>query len=349
MAGTLTLPLVQQLHLDVALPRLLAQVVMAHQTIEVEWRGCTRIGLQGGHFWQFLHGSRQIVDQVGCYRQGCPLRHIHHHIEFRLVIQRQHFHRDSLEGVEQGHQGEKHHDNPQQQGITFTLVLNQRQDNATEQTLQTCSLFVLLLRIRMQLFQTGLEQVGQPRCESKRGKQGNDHGNRTQDRDRHHVRPHHATDKPHGQQSSNNRGGCQNGRVAHLTYCINGNFQALLTSQQPTPVYIFHHHDGIIDQNANRENQGKQAHPVNGHPQCPRHKHRGGNDRRNNNQHHQPCPPCQGDPHQHGDNQGGNQQFFQEFIDFGFGGRSVITGNGNMDIIRDNLPFQTFQLFQDGL
>ena len=41
-------------------------------------------------------------------------------------------------------------------------------------------------------------------------------------------------------------------------------------------VNVFHHHNGIVDQNADGENQGKQAHPIQGEAPCPAGKQSGG-------------------------------------------------------------------------
>ena len=100
MRGAITVALGCQLHLNIGLPREIAQVGVAHKAVEIERAGGAGIALQGhdfGHLQQFVG---QAGDHIGSDGQGGALGHVHHHVEFRLVVVGQHFDRDGL-GVEQ--------------------------------------------------------------------------------------------------------------------------------------------------------------------------------------------------------------------------------------------------------
>ena len=88
VAGTVTLVLVEQLYLDVALPGLAAQIVVPYQAIEVEGRGGADIGLQIGDLGDVADGLHRLVGEVGRYRQRGALGEVDDDIELGLVVER---------------------------------------------------------------------------------------------------------------------------------------------------------------------------------------------------------------------------------------------------------------------
>jgi len=91
MALAFALMLVRQIDLDIAHLRTGAQIILAHQSIEIDRRRRTYICLVVGHFRHggqilanFAHGARSLL-QRGTHR------HVHHHLKFRFVVERQHF------------------------------------------------------------------------------------------------------------------------------------------------------------------------------------------------------------------------------------------------------------------
>jgi len=105
---------------------------------------------------------------------------------------------------------------------------------------------------------------GQPGGKDKGRKQGDQHGGRAQGRDGRHVRAHHAADEPHGQQRGDDGEGRQDGGVAHLGHGIHRGIYICLALLQPAPIDVLHHHDGIVHQDTDGEDQGEQADTING-------------------------------------------------------------------------------------
>ena len=89
VAGALALRLVDQIDGEIALLRLVAQVVMAHQAVEVERRRRAGVGLDRGQLRQGLEplggGHQRSVGRL----QRRSLRHVEHDLDFRLVVERQ--------------------------------------------------------------------------------------------------------------------------------------------------------------------------------------------------------------------------------------------------------------------
>ena len=102
----LPLPLRNEVHLDVGDVRPPPQEVVAHQPVEVVGRGGPDVHLIVHHF---RHAGDDVADLPGRGRgllEGRPFRHVDHHLELALVVERQHLHlhhpeRDERRGTEQ--------------------------------------------------------------------------------------------------------------------------------------------------------------------------------------------------------------------------------------------------------
>ena len=95
--------LAEQVHLDIGDVRSAAQIVMAHQAVEVERRGRAHVGLEIDHFRlvQRRRGER-AGDARGFFERGA-VGHVHDHLKLALVVEGQHLDLDELE-VEQRHE-----------------------------------------------------------------------------------------------------------------------------------------------------------------------------------------------------------------------------------------------------
>jgi hypothetical protein len=103
----------------------------------------------------------------------------------------------------------------------------------------------------------------QPRRHDESNGQRNGHAHRGVDRDRAHVRPHQAGDEGHRQQRGDHRQRRQNGRPADFINGRRNDFeQAFLGIQALPAMDVFDDDNGVIDQDANRENQRKQRNAV---------------------------------------------------------------------------------------
>ena len=93
VAAALAFLLVQQLHLDLGQPGVVAQIVVTHHAVEVERTRGAGIGLQCRDLGDLAQLLRHLARHVGGRRQGGALRHVDHDRELRLVVVRQHLHR----------------------------------------------------------------------------------------------------------------------------------------------------------------------------------------------------------------------------------------------------------------
>ena len=251
MTGSVPLGFVQELHLHFALPRLLAQIVVAHHAVEIERPRGSCIDLNRGDFRHLADCLGDAVSHICGHRQRGSLRHIQHDGKLRLVVQRQHFDRNPL-GVEHGASEEKTAPQDYSEEITLTWILDQRGQQFPIETFQPLCLPVFPLLRHLQIGHGGTQPFGygKPGRKYKCGKQGYQHGRRTQCWYWLHVWPHHTAYKSHREQCGYDCESGKNCRISNLCNRFHRGHQVRLALFQPTPVDILHHHNGVIHQNS---------------------------------------------------------------------------------------------------
>ncbi len=227
---------------------------MPDQAIEVERRGGTDIGLYRRDLINPAHNFGNLSNQIRRLRQCSAFREVHYDIELCLVVERQHFYLDRLE-VEQRQAREKDQEHAAEKHPTQSTILDQRHENRAVKASEHLYLMMLLVFRTLQIFNRRAQLKREPRRKHERGEQRKHHRHAAEHRNRHHVWPHHAAHRRHRQQSRDDRERCENGRVTHLRHRVDGRRDIDAAFFQPTPIDIFNHHDRIIDQNTDRENQ----------------------------------------------------------------------------------------------
>ncbi len=138
MALALALGLVDEVDLDVADVGAAAQVVLAHQAVEVDRRGRAGVDLVVGHLGQLGKGLRHVVEHLRRVLDRRAFRHVQHHLEFRLVVERQHLHDDDLQDDEA--EGEQYRErNSAEQPASprpSGLALQERRNDPAKQTIE---------------------------------------------------------------------------------------------------------------------------------------------------------------------------------------------------------------------
>ena len=256
--------LVHQIDLHIALFGIGAQVILAHQTIEGNRRCRAGIGLQVQHFrlpgqigTQLMQGSRGVFKR----RAG---RHFDHHLEFALVVKRQHFQHDPLHQRQTDREQQRQQNACEQQPALFGAVQKRRQ-HPGKQALQLWPQAGGRCRRAIAVGVLAHHFQRQPRRHRESNQQGNGHAHAGVDRDRAHVGAHQTTDKCHRQQGRNHRQGGQNGGATHFIDSRRNDLaQAALWKQHLMAMDVFNHHNGVIDQDTDGENQREQGHPVQG-------------------------------------------------------------------------------------
>ncbi len=89
--------LVSQIHLKIAVFRCRAQIVLAHQPIEIDRAGRTGIGLVVNNFRNLDDFLPDFTKHPRGVLQRRSHRHIKNNLEFALVVERQHLQHDELE------------------------------------------------------------------------------------------------------------------------------------------------------------------------------------------------------------------------------------------------------------
>jgi len=173
---------------------------------------------------------------------------------------------------------------------------------------------------------------GQPGRDHEGHRQGNGHAHGRIDGNGAHVRPHQATDEGHGQQGRDHREGGQDGGAAHLVHGRGNQLQeGLFRMQAHVPVNVLHHHDGVVHQDADGEDQGEQGNPVQGEAPGPGGKQGGGQGEGHSYAHDQGLAPPQGEEHQQHHESGRKNQLTDQLLGFLRGGFPVIAGHRDLD------------------
>ncbi len=191
------------------------------------------------------------------------------------------------------------------------------------------------------------EPLGQPRRKDESGEQRKDHRHRAQRRDRRHIGAHHARDKAHRQQRRNHRQGGKDRRIADFAYRIDRTIFGAFALDQPAPINVFHHHNGVVHEDAYGKDQCKQAHPVDGKIQNPSRKYRHQDNDRNDDNHHDGGTRTKRQPDKQGNGTCGYEQLEDQLIDLLIGGLTIIAGDFHMHVVGDQVTLQPFHVSQD--
>ena len=333
MALVAALVLVHQVHLDVADFAAGAQVILAHQAVEVD-RGCRAgIRLVVGHFRYAGQVGAEFMQHGGSFLDWRAGRHIDNDLELGLVVEGQHFEQHQPGGRQhQGKRNQPGNAKSQQAPIApAALVVEQRLKNALEQRCQlarhaggfACGGVVAVAFLH--------PQPGQPGRDDKRNRQRQQHAHAGIDGDGAHVRPHQAADESHRQQCSDHRERGQDGRAADfIDGARNDLGQRLAGKKLLMAVDVFNHHDGIVHQNTDGKDQREQRHAVQREAPGP-----GGKQRHGQRQNHRRADDrrftaAQREKYQRHHRGRGEQQFLDQLLRLVVGAGAVVARLGDL-------------------
>ena len=183
----------------------------------------------------------------------------------------------------------------------------------------------------------------QPRRDHDGDKEGEHHSRAGIGGNRAHVRAHHAADKQHRQQGRHHGQSGHDGGIAHLGHRINRGLRARTAIfHRPMPGDVFDHHNRIIHQNPDGEDQRKKAHTVQRVSHDPRGKERQQNGHRNDNRHHHSLAPANRDPDQGHDGNRRQCQMEQKLIGLFVSAFAIVAGEFHSQIRRNDLALKPF-------
>ena len=94
---------------------------------------------------------------------------------------------------------------------------------------------------------------------------------------------------------------------------------------------VLHHHDGIVDQDADGEYEGKEGDPVQGVAVEIGDEDGEGQGHRNGDTHHDRFPPAEGKGDEEGHRGRGDEHVLEQFVRLVFGGFAVVPRGGHLD------------------
>ena len=193
-------------------------------------------------------------------------------------------------------------------------------------------------------------EPGQPGRDDKGDRQRQQHAHAGIDRDRAHVGPHQARDKGHRQQRRDHGQRGQDGRAADLVDRARDDLgQGLAGIELLMAVDVLDHHDRVIDQDADREDQREQRDPVQREAPGPGGKQGHGQGQDHGGADDGRLAPTQRDEDQRHHRGSGEQQLLDQLLRLVIGAGAVVAGLGDLDRSRDHAAAQLLDALHDGV
>jgi len=347
----LALLLSQQVHLDICEVAPLAQVIVAHQAVEVERGAATDVALEIGHLRHGPQGVPHLPDDPGGLLQGGAVRCVDDHLQLVLVVEGEHLHRNPPEEDQGAGEEQEHHHRCQEAEAQPSVVNKPPHPVAVEcrqPRIIIASMPFLVPEPRTPSLSSH-QPVGEVGGDDEGDEHGEEHGHARPDRDRPHVGAHKAADKPHGEDRGDYGEGRQHRRVADLVHRPDRRLQRLHHRGGEVAVDVLHHDDGVVHQDADGEDQGEEGDPVEGVADQVKDQHGQGQGDRDGDCRHRAGPP----PHEEGNEDrhrdGGEEHVEEELVVLLPGGLAVVAGHGHLHVGRDERPFQRLHLFHQVL
>ena len=173
----------------------------------------------------------------------------------------------------------------------------------------------------------------QPGREDEGDRQRDQHAGGSVDRDGAHVGAHQAGDEGHGQQGCDHGERRQDGRTADFVHRRGNRLGEILAAELHVAVDVLDHHDCVIHQDADGEDQREQRHAVEREAPGPGCKQRDGEGDDDGGADHERLAPAQREQDQH-DNRGRREdQFLDQRLRLVLRRHAVVARNGCLHAI----------------
>ena len=183
------------------------------------------------------------------------------------------------------------------------------------------------------------EAVEQPRRDRHGDEERENHGHRSVGRDRAHVGAHQAAHEHHGQQCHDDRERRHDRRIADLGDRLDGRglqvgaLAVFAAPRLPVPHDVLDDHDGVVDQDADREDQREQADAVDRVAHQPGRKQRQQDGGRDHYQHDQAFPPAHRQGDQQHDRHGREPKMEEQLVCLLSRGLPVVAADRDGDVV----------------
>ena len=330
-----------EIDLQFAQFRPLAQIIVPDQAVEVERRRRAGVGLHRGDLGQAagdIGGGKQRP--LGVFEAGA-LGQVDDHRDLGFVVERQQLDRHGL-GGEQGHRQQGRDPDADQEDPGRTLAGDDGGCDATIDPPERafvvrgmrCARDVVLRR----------QPQHQPGRHHHRDEEREQHRGGGIGRNRRHIRTHQPRHEQHRQQCGDHGQGRNDGRIADLGDGLDGGLQpGPPVPHRPVAGDVLDHHDGVVDQDAYREDQGEQADAVDGVAHQIRGEHRQQDRGRDHDQRDQRLAPADRDRDQDDDRDRRQTEVKQQLVGLFVRGLAIVPGDGDLDVIGDQARFQPLE------
>ena len=186
----------------------------------------------------------------------------------------------------------------------------------------------------------------QPWGDDHRDEEREDHRRRGIDRDRRHVGPHQPGNEQHRQQRGDHGQRGDDGRVADFGHGIDRRIDPAATIRHgPVPGDVLDHHDRIVDQDPDREDQREQADPVDREAHDLRSEHGQHDGGRNDDCGYRRLAPADREADQEDDRNGRQAQVKDQLVGLFVGGLAIVAGHRDLHAGGDQAAFQRLDPF----
>ncbi len=238
-----------------------ADVIVAHEAVEVEGRRRPGIGLDGPQFGQIRDRPGEIEENALRLLERAALGQIDDDLEFGLVVEGEKLdgHRLRVEEREGGdHPGA---DDKEEEQRAAAGAIEEGRHAQIEAPHAVEPLFAR--RLRTGLPARPAQFHPHPGRDDDRDEEAEQHRRRGIDRDRGHVRPHEPGDEEHRQESGDDRQGGDDRGIAHFGHGPDRHPDRVrLRLHPPVAGDVLDEDDGVVDENTDREDEREQTDPV---------------------------------------------------------------------------------------
>ena len=182
------------------------------------------------------------------------------------------------------------------------------------------------------------EPQHQPRRQDHGDEEGEEHRRRGVRRDRAHVGAHQARDEEHRQERRDDGQRRHDGRIADLGDRLDRRLRArAAVVHRPVAGDVLDHDDGVVDQDADREDQREQADAVERVAHDARGKEREQDRGRDDDGDHERLAPADGDRDEDDDRDRREAEMEEELVGLLVGGLAVVAGDRHLDVFGEDL------------
>ena len=133
--------------------------------------------------------------------------------------------------------------------------------------------------------------------------------------------------------------------ITHLVHRRHGGVSAghLAVLARPPACDVLHHHDGVVDQDADGENQGEETDPIDRVAHGPEREERQQDRGRDHHADHERFAHAYEQPDQNHDHRSRREKLQEQRAGLGGGGLAVIPDDQGVHIIRDQIPARVLE------